>query len=143
MSLRSHSDVTCDVISYHWQCKIGVKSEWRFHQKTNSYSMEGREPSFSLIGFLFVGVCNVFLVCLFVFLQVSRLCWFKWISTKTLTKASLVSIILSKTYNLKSISYFRTNFKTFLKKSPFSFKHSKIYKFLFLRASFVCLSCYT
>ena len=71
--------------------------------------------------FLFVGVCNVLLV-LFVFLQVSRLCWFKWISSKTLTKASLVSIILSKTYNLKSMSYLRTNFKTFLKKKSIFFQ---------------------
>ena len=67
MSLRSHSDVTCDVISYHWQCKIGVKSEWRFHQKTNSYSMEGREPSFSLICFSFCRClqCFVGFVCLY------------------------------------------------------------------------------
>ena len=37
----------------------------------------------------------------------------------------------------------KDKFQNISKKSPFSFKHSKIYKFLFLRASFVCLSCYT
>ena len=142
MSLRSHSDVTCDVISYHWQCKIGVKSEWRFHQKTNSYSMEGREPSFSLIGFLFLGVCNVFwFVCLF-------FCKFQdFVDSNGFPPKHWQRLLLYPSYYQKLTTWNRfilkDKFQNIFKKSPFSFKHSKIYKFLFLRASFVCLSCYT